>query len=116
MRSGRDVLHDHVTRFNSGVRSGDFTPMLERFAENAVLEFEGVPVAPFAGRDEIARAYAEQPPDDEVAVLDVREADGEVVAGYAWTRAPGTRAGEIRLTADEGEIRRLVVTFDGEAE
>jgi hypothetical protein len=56
------LLEQHVARFNEGVRSGDFTPMVAAFAEDAELHFEGVPVGPFVGRDAIDAAYREQPP------------------------------------------------------
>ena len=105
------LLEDHVERFNAGVRSGDFAPMLLNFAEDATMAFEGVPVGPFAGRDAIARAYEEQPPDDELDVLDTRHDGDTIVAGYAWRRSPEKRAGELRLTVDDGRITRLVVTF-----
>jgi len=107
-----DLLADHVRRFNAAVRSGDFSPMLENFADDATMVFEGVPVGPFIGRDAIAEAYREQPPDDELDVLDVRRDGDTLIAGYAWRRAPDVRAGELRLTVDGNRICRLVVTFD----
>jgi RimJ/RimL family protein N-acetyltransferase len=109
---GLGLLADHVERFNAGVRSGDFGPMLEAFAEDAEMAFEGVPVGPFRGRDAIAAAYRERPPDDEVEVLDAREEGPLVVAAYAWRAEPGVRAGELRLTREGDRIRGLVVTFD----
>ncbi|MDQ3824014.1 MAG: GNAT family N-acetyltransferase [Actinomycetota bacterium] len=110
--TGVELLHDHVARFNEGVRTGDFGPMLERFADDAELAFEGVPVGPFRGRDAIAAAYREQPPDDEITVLDVRERGDEVCGDYAWSRQPGVRAGELRLTRRGDRIARLLVTFE----
>jgi steroid Delta-isomerase len=110
--TGVELLHDHVARFNEGVRTGDFGPMLERFADDAELAFEGVPVGPFRGKDAIAAAYRDQPPDDEVRVLAAEEReDGFVAARYAWAKAPDVSAGEMRLTRDSGVISRLVVTF-----
>jgi ketosteroid isomerase-like protein len=106
-----DLLADHVDRFNAGVRSGDFAPMLENFADDATMVFEGVPVGPFVGRDAIAQAYHEQPPDDELDVLDEHRDGHTIVAGYAWRRERERRAGELRLTIDDGRIRELVVTF-----
>jgi hypothetical protein len=109
---GEQILREHVDRFNAGVRSGDFGPMVQGFAEDAELVFEGVPAGPFEGREAIAAAYREQPPDDEVVLLDVREDDGgRVRAGYAWASASATEAGEMRLEHAQGRIRRLVVTF-----
>lgn len=107
----RELLADHVAQFNAGVRSGDFGPMLELFAEDAELAFEGVPVGPFRGKGAIAAAYREQPPDDELDVLAARETENGIVADYAW-RSEGTRAGEMRISAADGKIVRLVVTFD----
>jgi steroid delta-isomerase len=107
------VLHEHVERFNAGVRTGDFGPMLERFAHDAELSFASVPVGPFRGRQAIEAAYRDNPPDDEVVVLGSEERRGNVlVARYAWSRDPGTPAGEMRFTIRAGAIERLVVTFD----
>jgi steroid Delta-isomerase len=94
------------------VRTGDFGPMLARFADDAELVFEGVPVGPFAGRDAIAAAYREQPPDDEIRILEAHEDGDEGVAGYAWRKEPATRAGELRLARRDDRIARLVVTFE----
>jgi hypothetical protein len=106
------LFDEHVRRFNAGVREGNFETMVEAFADDAELVFEGVPVGPFAGRNAIAAAYREQPPDDEIDVIDVREEDGVVRARYAWRRDAGTPAGELRLTPVGDRIGRLVVTFE----
>jgi hypothetical protein len=66
------------------------------------MAFEGVPVGPFAGKDAIAQAYHEQPPDDELDVLDVRA--GRRIhssRATAWRREPDVRAGELRLTVED---------------
>jgi steroid delta-isomerase len=109
---GLSMLEDHVQRFNAGVRSGDFSSMLDNFREDATMAFEGVPVGPFEGRNAIAQAYREQPPDDQLDILDTRREGETFVAGYAWRRQPDRRAGELRLTVDGDRISRLVVTFD----
>jgi hypothetical protein len=36
-------MESHVARFNEGVRSGDWEPMLAAFADDAELRFENVP-------------------------------------------------------------------------
>jgi steroid delta-isomerase len=107
-----NLLHDHVERFNAAVRSGDWGPMLENFADGAEMEFRGVPVGPFVGKDAIAAAYREQPPDDELRVLEKRETDDGVDARYAWLAEPDVSAGELLLTVNDGLIRKLVITFD----
>ena len=99
------LLEEHVGRFNAGVRSGDFGPMVAAFADDAEVVFEGIPVGPFGGRDAIAAAYAAQPPDDEIVLLD---ADGT----YAWAKEPEVPAGRMFLTERDGEIARLVIRYD----
>jgi hypothetical protein len=99
------MLEAHVARFNDGVRSGDFGPMVAAFADDAELDFEGIPVGPFRGREEIREAYAARPPDDEIVLLD---ADGT----YAWASAPEVSAGQMFLTERDGEIARLVIRYD----
>jgi steroid Delta-isomerase len=106
------MLVEHVQRFNDAVRSGDFQPMLAAFAPDAEMAFEGVPVGPFVSRDAIADAYARQPPDDEVVLLGEPRIEGDVEeSDYAWASG-GTRAGRMILTGRDGQITRLVVTFE----
>ena len=110
--TGSELLEEHVSRFNAAIRSRGFESLLELFAEDAELAFEGVPVGPFSGRAEIAVAYREQPPDDEIRVLAVTEDNSRLAADYAWLAAPDVRAGEMRIDHDGTCIRRLVVTFE----
>ena len=106
------VLDAHVRRFNEAVRSGDFAEMVRGFTPDAEMVFEGVPVGPFVGRDAIAEAYALQPPSDEVRLLGAPRVEGERVdSDYAWA-ADGRRAGRMVVTARDGAIARLVVTFE----
>jgi steroid delta-isomerase len=98
------VLDDHVASFNEGVRTGDWSSMLARLADDAELEFTGIPVGPFRGRDAIGDAYAAQPPDDEIVLLDQSGA-------YAWARAPAEPAGELHLTLRDGSIAKILVVY-----
>jgi steroid delta-isomerase len=110
---GLQLLDEHIRRFNEGIRTGDFGPMIGGFTEDAEMVFEGVPAGPFVGRPAIAEAYREQPPDDEIGILQAEEEDdGTVRARYAWRREPDTAAGEMRLTREGDRISRLVVIFD----
>jgi steroid Delta-isomerase len=99
------LLAEHVARFNEGVRSGDFSRMVAAFTEDAELVFEQIPVGPFVGRDAIAAAYAQQPPDDEIVLL---SDDGT----YAWSKDPSVPAGQIFITERDGKIARLVIRYD----
>jgi hypothetical protein len=104
-------MESHVARFNEGVRSGDWEPMLTRFSDDAELRFDGAPAGPFVGLDEIRRGYLEQPPDDEIRLLGIQDDEqaSRVTAAFAWTRG-GT--GRLVLEHDRGAIARLVVVFD----
>jgi hypothetical protein len=112
LQVGVALLTDHVARFNAGVRSGDFGPMVDGFTEDAELVFEGIPVGPFRGREVIAAAYRMRPPDDEIELLDVdQDSEGRVVGSYAWCRRPGVRAGALVLLPREGRIAHLVIHY-----
>jgi steroid Delta-isomerase len=105
-----ELMYAHVRAFNHGVDSGDWSPMLARFADDAELHFVGPPVGPFVGRGAIAAAYAEQPPDDRIVLLGVQEeGDRKVVAAYVWEKG-GT--GRLELEHDRGAVTRLTVVFD----
>jgi steroid delta-isomerase len=107
-----ELLQEHVERVNAGVRSRDWGPMLEHFDEDAEMEFRGIPVGPYVGKEAIAAAYREQPPNDELRVLELREREDGVDARYAWLAEPEIAAGEMLLTVAGGRICKLVVTFD----
>ena len=105
-------LRAHVRRFNDAVRSHDFSEMIDGFAVEAEMAFDGVPVGPFVGREAIAAAYRDQPPDDEVRLLGAPRVQGEIVeSDYAWAN-DGRRAGRMILEAREGLIARLTITFE----
>jgi hypothetical protein len=106
------LLERHVDGFNAGVRTGDWESMLEQFDDAAELEFRGIPVGPFTGKNAIAAAYRGRPPDDQLRVLEQRERGDGVEARYAWLAEPEVAAGEMLITADAGRIQKLVVTFD----
>jgi len=106
-----NLLVRHVERFNEAVRSGDYAPMLSAFAPEAEVVFVGVRAGPFLGRDAIAAAYAGQPTDEVLQLCPSREEKDVTVADYAWA-ADGVRAGRMLLSARDGLINRLVVTFE----
>jgi RimJ/RimL family protein N-acetyltransferase len=106
------LLHDYVMVHNECVRTGDWEPLAAWFTEDAELVFEGVPVGPFHGREQIAAAYRERPPDDEVLIFGVTEAERTVIARYGWLREPAEQAGAMIVTPRNGRLARLVVTFE----
>ncbi len=92
-------LDHHVAVFNDCVATGEFAPLVDLFDERARLAFVGVPVGPFVGRDAIAAAYEQQPPDD---TMEIRnrwvEADGLVVEEFSWSRDGRARSRKIFRT------------------
>ena len=108
---GVRLFGEHVERFNEGVRSGDFGPMVAAFTDDARLAFVGVPRGPFEGAGAIEAAYAAMPPDDEIEIVTVEEPDEETVVGrFVWKR--DRSLGTMTLTHRDGEIHGLVVAFD----
>ena len=70
--------------------------MLEQFAEDAELAFEGVPVGPFRGKPAIAQAYVDQPPDDEIVILRTNESGDDLVSGQdVFVAATGVTTGAL---------------------
>ena len=95
---------EYVARFNEGVRTGDWTRMLELVHDEATLEFVGIPVGPFRGRDAIGEAYRTQPPDDQLVLLDGNR--------YAWAKDRERPAGELHLEEHDGKISRIRVLYE----
>jgi quercetin dioxygenase-like cupin family protein len=95
--------------FNDAVASGNFARLLAMFTEDAVLRFGAELTC--TGRQEIAAAYAERPPDDLIELTgDPREEAGAVIADFTWRRdkSPGTM--RLAVTADD-LISEMVVSI-----
>ena len=104
-----DRIEEHFRLFNEAVRRRDYAAFVATFTPDAVMSFEGVPVGPYTGREQIARAYAVQPPSDTMICNAVaRDGDHDVVR-FAWD-AGGS--GTMRVTWRDGEVAGLVVAFD----
>jgi steroid Delta-isomerase len=96
------MLERHVGKYNEAVRTGDFGPFLEMYADNAVMSFDDLPVGPFYGRTAITEAYRTQAPNDTMWLIDMHEiGDDAVSASFEWD-AGGT--GEMFLRWADGHI------------
>ena len=105
--TGRELAERHVSRFNDAVQTGDWTLFVSGFADDAVLTF---PHVSFTGREDIRRAYEEQPPDDVIQPLGIQENDERTaIVAFAWSRG-GT--GRMELQHERGLVTRLAVLFD----
>jgi hypothetical protein len=79
------AVERHCELFNESVLTGDWAPFVSTFAEHATLSFVDGPVGPFTGRDQIALAYAEQPPNDTITLEAVEELDPNTArVQFAW--------------------------------
>jgi len=107
------LVRAHIERFNAAVAIGNFEEMVAHFTEDATMSFEGVPVGPFQGREAIAEAYAAQPPDDQLLVLEFLAQNADSVdMSYAWAADPARRAGTMTIERRDALISRLVVRFE----
>jgi steroid Delta-isomerase len=107
----RALLERHVELFNEAVRTGDYAPYLQTFADDAVMSFDDLPIGPFRGKAEIIDAYANQPPDDTMALIDMQEVgDDGVEAAFEWD-AGGT--GRMFLRWSDSQLVELSISFTG---
>ncbi len=114
MPSDAAFASDYVAVFNAAVASGDYGPLLARFTDDAVLRFDNVPPEAasieFAGRQAIADAYAQDPPDDQIDLTGEPIARGEhVTVGFAWRRDQS--AGVLDFVLSTDLISALTVIF-----
>jgi steroid delta-isomerase len=104
-----DRVEEHFRLFNEAVRSHDWAAFLATFTPDAMMTFDGVPVGPYVGRDQIARAYAERPPSDTMTcVSDARDGDHDVVR-FAWDAGGG---GTLRVFWRGAAVAGLTIAFD----
>lgn len=111
--SAVEILRHHVARFNLGARTRNFSTMMEFFAPDAELYFEGIPVGPFSGKEAISRAYAERPPDDEIVAFayGAGSDQGLAICEYSWSKYPGAKAGELEIKTSGSVISKLIVRY-----
>jgi hypothetical protein len=103
------AVRTHCERFNQAQRTGDWTPFVATFAEDARMAFTNVPVGPFIGRAAILSAYTEQPPNDPLSVLAVERVDaGTARARFRWDSGG---AGTMLLRFRDAQLVDLEITF-----
>lgn len=102
----------HIAAFNRAVRSGEWEPFVDLFADDATLVFVGPAAGPYQGRPAIAAAYRDRPPDDTMTRTGEPTVEGdELVVPYRWDTGGGT--GALRFVASpDDRAQRLTVTFD----
>jgi hypothetical protein len=106
-----ELVHAYVALHNRGIRSGDFSAMIELFHVNAELHFEGIPFGPCLGKRAVAEAFSAHPPDDELVVLSVTvDSTDQATAVYAWLTKCDVAAGTLQLSATGDHIMELRIT------
>lgn len=107
------AVQTYLKLFNASVRSGNWDRFAEAFTEDAIVEFENVPVPAMCGREAIAAGYREAPPDDQITAVGHRS-DGDVrEVTYRWN-TPGTGGGLMRLTVRDGLVAHNVINLTQE--
>ena len=104
-----DRVEDHFRLFNEAVRSRDWTAFLATFTPDAVMRFNGVPAGPYLGSEQIARAYAENPPSDTMTCLSVTQDGDDDLVRFAWDAGGG---GTMRVSWRGDAVAGLIITFD----
>jgi ketosteroid isomerase-like protein len=104
------AVRAYLTLFNDSVRSGRWDRFAQAFTDDAVVEFENVPVPAMRGREAIAAGYREAPPDDQITAVGHRS-DGDVhEVTYRWN-TPGTGGGRMKLTMRDGLVAHNVISL-----
>ena len=104
------AVERHCELFNECVRTGDWAPFTATLTDDARMAFTNVPVGPYLGRDQIAVAYAEQPPTDTMTLEAVETLDEQTArAHFAWDASGAD--GVMVLRWRDGRVAAIEVTF-----
>lgn len=108
-----ELLERLVALYNSGVRTRDFSGLLALLADDASLEFEGVPErGAFGGKQAIAAHFADDPPEDAIEIRRWRLEHGQIVAEFRWTDIP-EGGGCLIVEPREDRIAAITVALGG---
>ncbi|MBO0707891.1 MAG: nuclear transport factor 2 family protein [Candidatus Dormibacteraeota bacterium] len=107
-----EILERWLTAVNEGVRTGRWTAIEQLLRDDAEMEFVGIPVGPFLGREAIVEAYRTQPPDDTCLRLGPVRGEGAwLVSTYAWSGRPTEPAGEVHVRAGPQGIEKVRILY-----
>src|SRR3712207_1423778 len=104
------AVERHCELFNECVRTGDWAPFTETLTEDARMAFTNIPMGPFIGREQIAVAYAEQPPTDTMTLEAVETLDPHTArAHFVWDNSGDD--GAMVVSWRDGRVAQIEVTF-----
>lgn len=104
-------VSEHLGAFNEAVMSGEFAGFADRFSEDAVMSFVGVPAGPFHGRDAIRAGYRAMPPDDTMVAISADTLGDTDMVRFRWSRGG---SGTMILHWAGDLVAGLEVAFDSE--
>ena len=113
-RTPEELARSYVRLHNTGVRTGDFTPMLELFDPNIVFTFEGIRYGPILGINQTKKAFSEHPPTDTMKILEITEDGSEISIKYYWAGNPHATGGTLKVLTERGAIVKLSVIAHNE--
>jgi steroid delta-isomerase len=104
------AVYEHERVFNDAVRSGNYAPLVEAFADDAVMSFDDLPIGPFQGLDAIRLAYADQPPTDTLTTRSIEHvAENAARVRFDWDHGG---SGSMELSWRGGRVATLAIAFD----
>ena len=101
-RNLEDSIRAHCALFNACVGTGDWSPFLDTFTEDARMVTAAAPDRPIVGRELLARMYAKHPPAETMTMTTIRALDADTaVARFRWEHG---RAGEMTVRWRDGLV------------
>ena len=104
-------MKTYIVLYNYGVESADFTPLMELFDDNSVLEFEDPKIGVFEGKELIGGMFGRQAPTEKIEITNFNNVGNKATADYYIEGNTDSRAGGFKLTISGNKIERLIVTL-----
>ncbi|MCA8910484.1 MAG: nuclear transport factor 2 family protein [Planctomycetes bacterium] len=105
----RETLEHYLAVHNTAFENGDYAPVVELFHPEGELCFVGVELGPYRGREEIANAFREYPPSDQLVLSSIAADGNKATAIYSRASDPDKRVGTLVLTTEGELIQRLTI-------
>lgn len=110
MSISRETLQRYLDVHNAAIETGDFNSLVRLFTPNGELHFVGIDFGPFYGREEIAKAFRDRPPEHKLALSSVTADGNKATAVYATAEKPDEHVGTLVLTEEDEMIQRLTIS------
>ncbi|MDG4831714.1 nuclear transport factor 2 family protein [Solwaraspora sp. WMMD1047] len=94
------AVNVHTALFNACVRSGDWTPFVATFTQDARMLVTNAPGGPLVGREAIAGVYAARPPREAMRLVEIEPVDTDTV--------------RVRFDWESGRAGSMVVRWRGD--